>query len=200
MLGQQVMKQFHIVHYTRLYVFYQLILVLARYLYRFGGDGSPVSQFRNQSYFEPSRTILTLRTQTEIKNVQILLKTCIPYVGIKYLIQSLRSFQYYLTIFFFLIFPLFLFPICFIIIIFFGYPEFHSGMPLREAFLLVVVVPTLLENFKNDNKRYTLKRSTLVTIGTVRLLFQCSPFQCYKLKRTTLVTIVYEMSDEISFK
>ena len=71
----------------------------------------------------------------------------------------------------------------------FGYPEFHSGMPLREAFLLVVVVPTLLENFKNDNKRYTLKRSTLVTIGTLRLLFQCSPFQWYTLKRTTLETI-----------
>ena len=80
MLGWQVMKQFHIVHYTRLYVFYQLILVLARYLYRFGGDGSPVSHFRNQSYFEPSRTIQTLRTQTEIRNVQILLKTCIPKV------------------------------------------------------------------------------------------------------------------------
>ena len=105
MLGWQVMKQFHIVHYTRLYVFYQLILVLARYLYRFGGDGSPVSHFRNQSYFEPSRTILTLRTEMIMKNVQILLKTCIPKVWIKNLIQSLRSFQYYLTIFFFLIFP-----------------------------------------------------------------------------------------------
>ena len=36
---------------------------------------------------------------------------------------------------------------------------------------------------------YTLKRTTLVTIGTLRLLFECSPFQWYTLKRTTLVTI-----------
>ena len=40
----------------------------------------------------------------------------------------------------------------------FGHPEFHSGMPLREAFNLglVVVLATLLENVNNDNKRYTM--------------------------------------------